>query len=143
MENVKSVKFQTFAKWGLKIALALSFLSAVADRFGLWGAAGSEGVAWGNFENFTTYTKLLVPWAPAATLTFFAWSATVLELILGLLLLTNFKGKCVAFVSCALLFTFALSMFFFIGIKAPFDYSVFTAAFAALLLAHVESLEKK
>jgi thiosulfate dehydrogenase (quinone) large subunit len=30
----------------LRIALAISFLSAVADRFGLWGAYGQPNVAW-------------------------------------------------------------------------------------------------
>ena len=30
----------------LRIALGISFLSAVADRFGLWGAYGQPNVAW-------------------------------------------------------------------------------------------------
>jgi len=31
----------------LRLALGLSFLSAVADRFGWWGAFGHPNVAWG------------------------------------------------------------------------------------------------
>ena len=34
----------------LRFALGFSFLSAVADRFGLWGAFGEPRVAWGNFR---------------------------------------------------------------------------------------------
>ena len=33
----------------VRLALGLSFLSAVADRFGWWGAFGQLNVAWGNF----------------------------------------------------------------------------------------------
>ena len=36
----------------VRIALAVAFLSAVADRFGMWGPPGSKGVAWGNIENY-------------------------------------------------------------------------------------------
>jgi len=55
-----------------RIALGASFLSAVADRFGLWGPYGAKNVSWG------------------------------------------------------------------LGIKTPFDYSVFSAAAAAFLLAFWE-----
>jgi hypothetical protein len=40
----------------LRIALGISFLSAVADRFGLWGAYGQPNVAWGDFSRFVAYT---------------------------------------------------------------------------------------
>jgi hypothetical protein len=40
----------------LRIALGISFLSAVADRFGLWGAYGQPNVAWGEFSRFVAYT---------------------------------------------------------------------------------------
>jgi len=36
----------------LRLALGFSFLSAVADRFGLWGAYGQPHVAWGDFARF-------------------------------------------------------------------------------------------
>jgi hypothetical protein len=32
----------------LRVAVGISFLSAVADRFGLWGAYGQANVAWGD-----------------------------------------------------------------------------------------------
>ncbi len=41
-------------------ALAAGFLSAVADRFGLWGPTGTPGVAWGGFDPFLVYTRKLL-----------------------------------------------------------------------------------
>ena len=52
------------AVWLLRVALAFSFLSAVADRFGLWGPFGVAGVAWGDFERFTAYTARLLWFLP-------------------------------------------------------------------------------
>ena len=48
----------------LRLALAFSFLSAVADRFGLWSQFGTAGVAWGDFERFTAYTARLLWFLP-------------------------------------------------------------------------------
>src|SRR5262249_57164882 len=44
----------------LRLALAAGFLSAVADRFGLWGPPGTPGVAWGGFDPFLAYTGNLL-----------------------------------------------------------------------------------
>ena len=87
------------AKWFLSYALAASFLSAVADRFGLWGKAGDPGVAWGNFESFLAYTKYLNPWAPDILISPLGYIATILEVVLGVVLLTGFKNKLFALVS--------------------------------------------
>ena len=43
----------------LRFALGFTFLSAVADRFGFWGAFGEPHVAWGNFARFVAYTGKL------------------------------------------------------------------------------------
>jgi hypothetical protein len=40
----------------LRFALGFLFLSAVADRFGLWGAFGEPHVAWGSFARFVAYS---------------------------------------------------------------------------------------
>ena len=40
-----------------RLALKASFLSAVADRFGLWGPYGAKNVSWGNFAHFLEYTR--------------------------------------------------------------------------------------
>lgn len=130
--------FSLFAR----IAIAVSFLSAVADRFGLWTPLlGSENVAWGNMENFIAYTGVLIPWVSKAILPLLAWAATIAELFLGVLLLVGFQKRIVALLSGILLLMFALSMLFFVNIKAPFDYSVFTAAACAFLLYKQEANE--
>jgi hypothetical protein len=56
--------------WLLRIALAIGFLSAVADRFGLWGPPGSPGVAWGDLTRFNAYVAKL-NWFMPARLTIF------------------------------------------------------------------------
>ena len=124
----------TFTIWFLKIALSASFLSAVADRFGLWGPAGTAGVSWGNFESFTAYTAKVNPLVPQRFIPLLAWAATVLETSLGVLLLTGIMSKEVALAAAVLLAIFALSMAFGLGIKSPLDYSVFSACAAAVAL---------
>jgi len=121
----------------LSIALAISFLSAVADRFGLWGAPGDAGVAWGNYESFLTYTKHLNAWAPDFLISTLGGLATALEIVLALCLLTGFKRNYAALVSGGLLSLFASSMIFADGPKGPLDYGVFSAAAGAFLLAEI------
>ena len=50
----------------LRIALGGSFLSAVADRFGLWGAYEYPNVAWGSYSRFVVYTAKLLWLLPPA-----------------------------------------------------------------------------
>jgi quercetin dioxygenase-like cupin family protein/uncharacterized membrane protein YphA (DoxX/SURF4 family) len=119
----------------LRLALAAAFASAVADRFGAWGPAGTPGVAWGDFASFTAYAKTLNPWAPAALVPFLAWAATAAEAVLAVTLAAGVATRLSALASGAMLFCFALAMTFTLGVKAPLNYSVFTAAAAALLLA--------
>jgi hypothetical protein len=49
---VKESKFAGYANLLLRVGLGVGFLSAVADRFGLWGAFGQPNVEWGNFSRF-------------------------------------------------------------------------------------------
>lgn len=118
-----------------RVALALGFLSAVADRFGLWShLLGSEHVVWGNMKNFIGYTGVLLPWVPKTLIPLLAWSATIAETVLGIFLLIGWQKRIVALLSGILLLAFAFSMLFSLSIKAPFDYSVFAAAACAFLL---------
>ncbi len=119
----------------LRIALGVDFLSAVADRLGLWGAPGQPNVAWGDMPHFLEYTAKLNPWFPAALIPFVGWVATIAEIVLGLLLLIGFQTRWVARLSGFLLLAFALGMTFGTGIKTAFDASVFAAAAGAFLLA--------
>lgn len=119
-------------EWFLRIALSAGFLSAVADRMGLWSKANS---AWGNWDNFLAYTGKLMPWLSGPLLNVVAITATAAELILGLVLLVNFKTRLMAIASGILLLLFAIAMTFSLGIKAPLNYSVFAASAAAFALS--------
>lgn len=119
----------------LRLALGFTFLSAVADRFGMWGANGEEGVAWGGFVHFTAYTAKLNWFMPESLIPALAWTATIAEVALGLGLILGLFTRLAALLSGALLLLFALTMIFASGVKAPLDYSVFSAAAAAFLLS--------
>lgn len=117
-----------------RFAIGISFLSACADRFGLWGEAGADGVFWGNFSSFLEYTAYLNPYLPTAWVPALGWLVTIAEIILGIMLIVGLKTRISAFISGLLLLTFALAMAIVLGIKSPFDYSVFSAAAACFLL---------
>jgi uncharacterized membrane protein YphA (DoxX/SURF4 family) len=118
----------------LRVALGAGLISAVADRFGLWGPPETPSVAWGNMTSFLTYTGQLAPWCPPALLPSLGWTVSVAEIVLGLLLLTGVKRKLVALCTSLLTLTFALSMTVVLGPHSPLNYSVFVFAFAAMLL---------
>jgi uncharacterized membrane protein YphA (DoxX/SURF4 family) len=119
----------------LRTALGISFLSGVADRFGLWGTYGQPNVAWGDFSRFIEYTGKLNWFAPTAVIPALAWAATFAEILLGLALVLGFFTRVAALLSGLTLLVFALTMTFALGIKAPLDFSVFSASAGAFLLA--------
>ena len=119
----------------LRFALGLSFLSAVADRFGWWGAFGQPNVAWGNFDRFVEYTGKLNWFLPHAVIPALAIISTFAEILFGLLLLAGWQTRITALCSGILLLIFGLAMTFALGIKAPLSYGVFSAAGGSLLLA--------
>lgn len=130
-----SDRYVFFAEVFLRVALAASYLSAVADRFGMWGAPGEPGVAWGAWDPFVEYVALLNWFAPAALHAPLGWVATIAEVIIAIGLLIGWKTRWFAIASGALLLVFAVTMTIATGIKSPLDYSVFTAAAGSLLLA--------
>jgi uncharacterized membrane protein YphA (DoxX/SURF4 family) len=130
-KGLRTITVERFAILYARIALGAAFLSAVADRFGLWGKHGG----WGNFANFTKYTAEVNSFMPASIIPFLAWAATVAELSLGILLILGLWTRWVAFSAAALLFLFGTSMAISFGLKSPLDYSVFSASAGALLLA--------
>jgi len=132
------------SKWGsfssvfLRFALGLSFLSAVADRFGLWGQFGQPNVAWGTFSRFVEYTGRLNSYLPPRMTLTLAVISTGAEILFGLLLLVGWHTRTAALLSGILLMAFGLAMALALGAKAPLDFSVFSAAGGALLLAGCE-----
>ncbi len=119
-------------EWFLRISLSAGFLSAVADRFGFWGKKVS---AWGNWDNFIAYTATLNPFVPVGIIPLLGYTATILETVFAVLLLTNFKSKLIARGAGFLLLLFALSMTTSKSIKVPLDYSVFSASASAFALS--------
>ena len=109
-----------------------SFLSAVADKFGLWS---KEFSSWGNWGAFLKYTQLINPWIANFLISPIAIIAASAEIVFAICLIIWFKTKLFAQLSGLLLLTFALSMTFSTGVKSAFDYSVFTAAAAAFALS--------
>ena len=119
----------------LRLALGFSFLSAVADRFGLWGQFGRPNVSWGNFTRFVAYTGNLnwflpEPWIPALAII-----TTGAEALLGVCLVIGWQTRKAALLSAILLMLFGIAMMAALGVKAPLNYSVFSAAGGAFLLA--------
>ncbi|GJH40002.1 hypothetical protein RCZ04_05520 [Capnocytophaga sp. HP1101] len=110
-------------------------LSAVADRFGLWG----EGAVWGNMDAFLAYTQQLLFFVPASLANIGGWAATMLEIIFPICLLIGFKTNLVAKLTGCLLASFGLSMVLALGIKSTFDYSVWNAVAAAFAIAAINS----
>ncbi|MBW3522708.1 DoxX family protein [Chryseobacterium sp. NKUCC03_KSP] len=124
-------KDSIFPQLFLRLAISVTMLSAIADRFGFWG----DNSAWGNWENFEKYTRQLTFFLPETLSTFSAYTATFLEILFPLMLILGFKTKIAAYGIGVLLLVFALSMSIALGIKAPLDYSVWVASAAAFLLA--------
>jgi uncharacterized membrane protein YphA (DoxX/SURF4 family) len=119
----------------LRLALAAGFLSAVADRFGLWGPAGTPGVGWGGFAPFLAYTGQLLWFLPAGLVRAAGWTATVLEVALAVGLLVGVRLRAVALASGLLLSVFAIAMTVALGPEPPLSYSVWSAAAGSFLLA--------
>jgi uncharacterized membrane protein YphA (DoxX/SURF4 family) len=118
-----------------RVALSAAFLSAVADRFGLWGRLGTGNVGWGDLAHYEAYVHTLAPYLSDGLVGVAGWGATLTELTLGSALLLGVLPRWSAVVAAATLMVFGLSMFFFSGFEAPLSASVFSAAAAALLLS--------
>ncbi len=125
----------TFSSVFLRLALGVSCPSAVADRFGLWGTFGQPNVSWGNFARFVEYTGRLNWFLPTPMISALAVIAAGAEVLLGFLLLVGWRTQVTALMSGALLMMFGLAMTLALGIKAPLNFSVFSAAGGSLLLA--------
>src|SRR4051812_50055300 len=71
------------ARVAMRMALAAGFLSAVADRFGLWGPFGTPGVSWGGFAKFLDYTATLLPFLPTTVVAGARWGGAPARTLLG------------------------------------------------------------
>ncbi|MBF1446407.1 MAG: DoxX family membrane protein [Prevotella nigrescens] len=122
------IELRQIAKLFLRLTIVASMLSSVADRFGIWA---KELCTWGDMDKFVAYTQSLIPYIPANAVPVLAWTATVLEVLLPLCLLVGLKLKWTASLSGLMILVFAIAMATSVGIKAPLNYSTFTASAAA------------
>jgi uncharacterized membrane protein YphA (DoxX/SURF4 family) len=136
--TVNDSKLASYATLLLRVGLGVGFLSAVADRLGLWGAFGQPNVEWGNFSRFLEYTHTLNWYLPAAMILPLGILATGAEIVFGLLLLVGWHTRAAALLSGFLLLTFGVSMTLALGIKAPLNFAVLTGIGGALLLSSCE-----
>jgi uncharacterized membrane protein YphA (DoxX/SURF4 family) len=130
-----AARARIFAPPLARVALGAGFLSAVADRFGIWGPPGATNVAWGDFESFVQYAAKINPYLPTPVIPALGWIVTGLEIILGVALIAGVLLRPVAFLSGCLLAAFAFGMTVGTGVKTALDASVPAAAAAAFLLA--------
>jgi len=85
-------RISDFSSIFLRLALGISFLSAVVDRFGLWGAHRQPDVSSGNYERFVIYMARLNWFLPAAMIPVLAIIATAAGTVFGLLLVRGWKA---------------------------------------------------
>jgi len=93
----------------LRWALAVTFLSAVADRFGIWGPPGTSSVSWGDWSHFVAYTAKVNSFLPAVLAPTLAVTATAAELVLGVALILGVYTRPAAWASTILLALFCRS----------------------------------
>jgi uncharacterized membrane protein YphA (DoxX/SURF4 family) len=136
---MKDAKFAGYASLLLRIGLGVGFLSAVADRLGLWGAFGQPNVEWGNFSRFLEYTHTLNWYLPDAMTLPLGLIATGAEILLGFLLLFGWRTRAAALFSALLMLAFAVAMTLALGIKAPLNFALLTGIGGSLLLSTCES----
>jgi len=136
--SVKDSKFASYSALLLRIGLGVGFLSAVADRFGVWGAFGQPNVEWGDFSRFLEYTHTLNWYLPAVMIPPLGVVATSAEILFGVLLLVGWHTRAAALLSGLLLLTFGVAMTVALGIKAPLNFAVLTGVGGAFFLANCE-----
>ena len=126
---------RTPAVVAFRVAMGVTFLSAVADRFGLWGPPGSPNAGWGNWERFVAYSSKLNWFLPDVLQQPAAVAATASELGFGLALVAGIRSRATAYGAAGLLTAFALAMSVAEGVKSPLAYSVWVDATGCWLLA--------
>ena len=134
---------QNQAIYFAKVSLAISYLSAVFDRFGFWGHLGETGVSWGSMTNFFKHVSTLCPWAPESMIPVIGWVITVLEAIIAFCCIINLKNKIINTANIFILILFILSMSLFQSVKMMINFSVMVCCASALLIYLADSNDNK
>jgi len=99
MRNNYEWRLIQFAIIFLRIALAAGFLTAVSDRFGLWGPPGTTNVAWGDFGHFLACAAKLNPELPPSWIPAVSWTVTLAETTFAITLILGFRIRLFALLS--------------------------------------------
>jgi uncharacterized membrane protein YphA (DoxX/SURF4 family) len=126
-------KQQDIAALLLRLSLSAGFLSAVASRSGLWGSHSS---GWKSFVDYTAQVNSFLPSPMAPGI---AVISTVLESVLGILLLVGYRTVWASRGTALLTLFFTIAMAMSNGIKDPLDYSVPAFSAGAFLLSTLPS----
>ena len=121
----------------LRVLIALAFLQAVGDRFGLFGGPGAPGVSWGDFAHFVAYAGQVNSFMPRAVIPALAVLATIAEITFGLTMLLGISVRNAAIGSAILLFLFATAMT--ISGLSQFAYAVYLMSAGALSLVTIDA----
>jgi putative oxidoreductase len=121
----------------LRVLIALAFLEAVGDRFGLFGGPGTAGVSWGDFPHFIAYAGVVNSFLPRAIIPTLAILATICEITFGLTMLLGIRIREAAIGSAILLFCFATAMT--ISGLSQFSYAVYLMSAGALSIATIDA----
>lgn len=118
------------------VLLGLDLLGAVADRFGAFGPPGGSGVSWGSWDAFVDYTARLLPGGlPRPLVTGASVLATVVEVVLGVLLVAGVQRRWVGKGAAGLLTVYLLAMAPTVGLEAVATYAVPLLIGGALLVS--------
>lgn len=139
---MRNERLSQIARILFRVALGITFLVSVADRFGFLGPYGTKNISWGDWKHFVEYVAVLNWFVPKALVPILAVLETAIETILGVALLPGIWQRTVAWCSAGLLLSFALTMSVALGVVAPLSYSVFTAFGGALLLGAIAGPSK-
>ncbi|NYI70057.1 putative membrane protein YphA (DoxX/SURF4 family) [Naumannella cuiyingiana] len=125
------------------VLLAVSLLGAVADRFGLFGPAGSPGVSWGNWPAFVAYTAGLLPGLPAPAVTVAAIAATIAEAVLGVALIVGWQRRWVGKAAAGLFAVYLVAMLPSVGAGEVVRYGVPMLIGGALLVSATPRFDRR
>src|ERR1700730_19363078 len=92
----------------LRLALGITFLVSIGDRFSWLGPYGSKNVSWGDWTHFVQYVAVLNSFVPKSLIPGFAVLETIIELGLGISLLLGISQGVVDCSSAWSLMCFAL-----------------------------------
>ncbi|WP_433712617.1 hypothetical protein ACQP2U_41515 [Nocardia sp. CA-084685] len=119
----------------VRILLGALFAGSVADRFGLLGAPGADGVSWGDYSAFTEYTRTLTPQILDWSVPALAAIATGTETLLAIGLIFGVAAKLTARAATAVLIVFAAAMWTSVGFDEMCSYGVLVVASGAAILS--------